>query len=76
MAGNGNGSKSLITFDSWKTQLRKDCELQDKLIAFDALGESVLRLLWAQGLDPSVKSIIDGTSRVTPRADENQMERA
>jgi hypothetical protein len=47
------------TFDAWKLQLRKDCELQDKLVAFDALGDYVLRLLWESGVTPSVDGILE-----------------
>ncbi len=39
----------------WKIQLRKDCELQGKLLAFDAMGDCVLELLWESGLDPNAK---------------------
>jgi hypothetical protein len=48
-------------------QLRKDCELQDKLLAFQALGDYVLQLLWQRGCDPSVRAIIDGTSEYSSR---------
>lgn len=47
-----------LPFDSWKQQLRKDCELRDKLVAFDALGDDVLRLLWETGTEPSVNGIM------------------
>jgi hypothetical protein len=40
-------------------QLRRDCELQDTLRAFDAMGDCVLRFLWRRGLDPTVKAIIE-----------------
>jgi hypothetical protein len=50
--------KKSLAFDVWKLQLRKDCELQGKVSAFDAMGDYVLELLWARGLDPSVKAII------------------
>lgn len=75
MCGNAKETKSLITFESWKSQLRKDCELEGKIIAFDALGNSVLRLLWEQGLEPSVKGILKGTSHQTARPYQGEMER-
>jgi hypothetical protein len=59
--GKGDGSPP-ISFEAWKLQLRKDCELQDKLLAFQALGDYVLQVLWERGCDPSVQAIIDGTS--------------
>jgi len=47
-----------ITFDVWKKQLRKDCAALDKLCAFDGLGEAVLRILYENGVDPNVQSIV------------------
>ena len=49
--------QSPVSFEIWKLQLRKDCELQDKLLAFDNMGDYALRLLWEQGLDPTVEAI-------------------
>lgn len=51
-------SKCQSRFEDWKLQLRKDCEIKDKIIAFDAIGESVLTLLWRSGVAPSVSAII------------------
>lgn len=48
---------SLITFDVWRTRFREDCEEQDKLAAFNALTDYVLRILWEQGLEPTVESV-------------------
>jgi len=45
-------------FNTWKLRLRKDCEVQDKLVAFEALGDFVLRLLWENGVEPSVAGIM------------------
>lgn len=44
-------------FEGWKIRLSEDCEVQDKLLAFNALGDDVLKLLWEQGLAPSVNAI-------------------
>lgn len=52
--------KPLLPFGVWKMQLRKDCEAQDKLLAFNALGDSVLVTLWQSGIAPNVKAIADG----------------
>ena len=49
----------ILPFDSWKESLREDCEQQGKLVAFDAIGDPALRLLWRTGIEPSVKAIID-----------------
>jgi hypothetical protein len=54
-----------ISFDAWKLLLRKDCELEERLIAFDALGDTVLQLLWERGLNPTVQAIVDGAPQPT-----------
>lgn len=38
--------------------LRKDCIARDKLPAFDSLGDQVLRILYDNGVDPSVQAIV------------------
>ena len=53
----------LLTFDVWKLHFRKDCELQNKMIAFNALGEDVLRVLWQSGLEPSVSALTNSSVR-------------
>ena len=52
-------SKSSLEFDVWKLQLRNDCESQGKLSVFNAMGDYVLELVWASGLDPSIKAIVE-----------------
>lgn len=47
----------LLTYEVWKLRLRKDCELEDKLLAFDSLGEYTLKMLWENGLGPTVRAI-------------------
>lgn len=54
----GNHAPEPLSFEIWKQKLRKDCELHDKLLAFDNLGEATLHLLWKEGLDPNVAAII------------------
>lgn len=60
------GKPAPLTYDHWKLQLRRDCELKGKLFAFDGLGEYTLRLLWGDGLDPTVDAIVRNTG--TPKA--------
>lgn len=48
-----------LAFATWKLHLRRDCELTDKLPAFNAMGDSVLQFLWERGLDPTVKAIVE-----------------
>jgi hypothetical protein len=62
-------AKGSIDFDGWKLQLRRDCQSQDKLLAFNALSDSVLRLLWERGLDPSVRAIIGSVQALSPNPD-------
>lgn len=47
-----------MEFEAWKLRLSKDCEAQGKLTAFNSLGDYALRLLWEQGIDPSVDGIV------------------
>ena len=54
-----------FSFDAWKLQLRKDCEHEGKLAAFDALGDYVLKLLWRSGVDPTCSAIIESTSETS-----------
>ena len=44
-----------LTFETWKGLLRIDCITQDKLRPFDRLGENVLRILYENGLSPTVE---------------------
>jgi hypothetical protein len=44
-------------FEVWKRRLREDCREQDKLIAFDNLGDACMSLLWEDGIEPSVQAI-------------------
>lgn len=46
-----------VTFEVWKLLLRKDCEMHDKLLAFQALGDSVLKIFWQKGLKPTVEAL-------------------
>ena len=52
-------ARAKLTFEAWKLQLRRDCERQDTLRAFDAMGDYVLRFMWRRGLDPTVKAITE-----------------
>ena len=52
-----------LTFVAWKALLRIDCIGLGKLQAFDGLGEAVLRILYENGVDPTVEAIVrDGLS--------------
>jgi hypothetical protein len=68
MGRDGKQPEPQSSFESWKLRLQKDCEREDKSLAFDALGDTVLRLLWEQGLGPSVSGILESTSQHTRRA--------
>ena len=55
--------RTLLTFDVWKLHFRKDCELQNKLLAFNALGDEVLMVIWQSGLEPSVTALTNSSVR-------------
>jgi hypothetical protein len=58
-----------VSLEVWTSQLRKDCEAQDKLIAFNALGDFVVKLVWERGLDPTVNAIVESTGYVESRVE-------
>lgn len=47
-----------LSFEGWKQLLRYDSIACGKLEAFEGLEEYVLMLLYENGLDPTVKSIV------------------
>ena len=44
-------------------QVHQDCEVCGNLAAFDSLGEHALKLLWENGIDPTVAAIAGDASR-------------
>jgi hypothetical protein len=57
-------------FEVWKTILRTDCAKQDKLLAYDGLGDYVLRLLYDTGTEPTVEGVVrDGESLARERGE-------
>jgi hypothetical protein len=52
-----------LTFEAWKVLLRNDCIALEKLQAFDAVGDIILKILYENGDDPTVESVVhDGLS--------------
>lgn len=45
-------------FDTWTKRLRSDCAAQGKSREFDGLGKRILRILYENGLDPTVEAIV------------------
>ncbi|HKT87236.1 MAG TPA: hypothetical protein VJQ59_02285 [Candidatus Sulfotelmatobacter sp.] len=58
--------RATTPFDVWKLQLRRDCERWDKIPAFNAMGDYVLKLLWERGLDPTVQAILECDREIRP----------
>ena len=53
------------SFDRWKELLRNDCIASDKGKAFDGLGECILKILYENGLEPTVRALVkDGLNGV------------
>jgi hypothetical protein len=48
----------MLAYEQWKALLRKDCIACDKLEAFDGIGDVILRILYNNGLDPTVAAIV------------------
>ena len=55
-----------ISFQLWKELFRKSCIGQGKLLAFDAMGEGVLRSLCRSGLDPNVNAVVESSELSLP----------
>jgi hypothetical protein len=56
-----------LTFEAWKALLRNDCIADEKLQAFDAPGDAILRILHENGADPTVEGVVhDGLSGKPP----------
>ena len=47
-----------LNFDTWTTLLRNDCAAHDKVREFDGLGERILKILYENGLDPTVEALV------------------
>jgi hypothetical protein len=56
-----------LAFDAWKARLREDCMRQDKLLAYESIGDYVLTILWNQGIEPTVDGIAMTEGIATPR---------
>lgn len=66
MVRDGKESKKPeLGFDVWKSLLQRDCEMQDKLLPFQALGDPVLQILRQSGMNPTVEALLDGNSDET-----------
>ncbi len=61
-----------LTFEVWKARLRSDCESNDKIHAFNKLGEETLRILYGCGTGPSVQGIADGDEGAEDKEQRNQ----
>lgn len=46
------------TFEAWKTLLRSDCLARGKVQAFDGIGDVILRILYENGVDPTVEAVV------------------
>lgn len=46
-----------MPFEAWKIELRTNCQQGDKLTAYNALGDFVLKFLWEQGIEPTPEAI-------------------
>lgn len=51
----------MLNFKDWKDGLRRDCELEDKLLAFNKLPDYALKVFWERGVKPTVQALIEDT---------------
>ena len=54
------------SFATWRQQFHDDCELHERPFAFGILGDTLLRMLWESGLDPTVESVLEGVCENKP----------
>jgi hypothetical protein len=52
-----------IPFEAWKLKLQEDCEHQGRLLVFNAFNDSVLKLFWERGLDPTVEALANNKTK-------------
>jgi len=57
-------SDEKLSFETWRSCLREDCERREKLLEYNNLGDECLRVLWEAGTMPSVQGVIDGGKKV------------
>jgi hypothetical protein len=55
---------SSYTFDVWKTRLLENCVKRDQLKTLTEIGDSVLQLFWARGIEPTPEAIVDDVDKV------------
>ena len=63
MTFDGQHPQAPLSYDIWRVTLRKDCELQGKLPNFENMSEYVLRLLWKDGIDPTVEAVAGSSQK-------------
>ena len=51
-------NRRAMSFELGKVALRGDCERQEKLLAFEAMDDT-LRLFWERGVEPGIESIVN-----------------
>ena len=49
-----------LNFEVWKARLHEDCQRNNKLLAYNSLGEDCLKILWESGTEPSVSGVVNG----------------
>ena len=59
-------SKTNTSFPAWKLKFREDCDLYGKRATFDVMGDFVMRLLWKNGVDPTVRAVVERAHEENP----------
>jgi len=54
----------MLPFEFWRLCLREDCVRNDMLLAFMALDEECLRLIWESGALPCVLDMVQAEQTV------------
>ncbi|HEY1660050.1 MAG TPA: hypothetical protein VGG14_16980 [Candidatus Sulfotelmatobacter sp.] len=52
-------SNAALSFEAWKDYLCSDCVRNEKLAAYNCLGDFILKLLYDNGIAPTVDAILN-----------------
>jgi hypothetical protein len=51
-------SNATLSFEAWKDYLCRDCISNEKIEAYNCLGDFILKLLYDSGVAPTVDAIV------------------
>ena len=61
-------SNATLSFEAWKEYLCRDCISNEKLEAYNCLGDFILKLLYESGIAPTVEAITQNEDAALKKA--------